>query len=619
MSLLRAAIAGAIQFRADLTGTPAPYDDFWYSPLGTGSSTGMRITAETAKRISAAHACVGIIGRTVAMCPLKIFTEQADGGKKLATNHPVYDVLYSQPNTLQTAFEFRQMMQGHLEFRGNAYAEILPGPRGAVDQLVPLHPDRVTLEVLSSGRPRYRYQDPLTNSVRYLVQEEVFHLKNWSDDGYTGQSTLHMGADTFGVALAAQDYSARFFRNDARPSMALVGGKFRTKEAESEFIESWRKSQTGANRHRATLMPEGMDIKTFGLTAADAQLLEARKFSRIEICSIFGVPPHLIGETEKTASYASVEQFNILFSVQCILPRLILWEQTISRDLILSSKYFPKFSLAALLRGDTASRFNAYQVAIQNGWLSQNDVRMLEDMNPIADGNTYWRPLNWAPLGQLANPSPAVADIADTSTADPGAGGGDQASLLRGRLKLLATCAAEPCVRKEVNALRRLSERCADQKEFAAAAAEFYREHATFLADRLRIPLATAREYCDRNTAWTAEARTAVGIMGGGMSFDALLTSGMAWLGARAAEVGQAAEASPLTVVSAALEAQCEISRQQSSAIQSLSERPINIEAAHPQPLNLNITVEGKDGPKTKTGRASRDANGEMRFVIEES
>src|SRR5258707_528631 len=208
MSLLRAAIAGAIQFRADLSGTPAPWDDFWYSPLGAASSSGMRITADTVKSIAAAHACVSIISRNIAMFPLKIFSEQADGGKTLAANHPVYDILYRQPNSLQTAFEFRQMLQGHLEFRGNAYAEIKPGPRGAVDQLVPMHPDRVSVEVLQSGRPRYRYQDPLLNTTRYLVQEEVFPLRKWSDDGYTGQSTIQMGAATFGIALAAQDYTA---------------------------------------------------------------------------------------------------------------------------------------------------------------------------------------------------------------------------------------------------------------------------------------------------------------------------------------------------------------------------------------------------------------------------
>jgi HK97 family phage portal protein len=538
MSLLRAAIAGAIQFRADLTGTPAPWDDFWYSPLGAASSSGMRITADTVKSIAAAHACGSIICRNIGMFPLKIFSEQADGGKTLAANHPVYDVLYRQPNSLQTAFEFRQMLQGHLEFRGNAYAEIKPGPRGAVDQMVPMHPDRVSVEVLQSGRPRYRYQDPLLNTTRYLVQEEVFHLRNWSDDGYTGQSTIQMGAATFGIALAAQDYTARYFRNDARPGLALTGGKFRTKADEDEFVESLRKAQTGANRHRTMMLPEGMDIKTIGVSAADAQLLDARKFSRIEICSIFGVPPHLIGETEKTASYASVEQFNILFAVQCILPRLILWEQTIQRDLILSNKYFAKFSLAALLRGDTASRFNAYKIAIENGWLNQNDVRTMEDLNPIPDGNTYWRPLNWAPLAQIVNPAPAqpgTGDIADTNTADPGAGDGEQASLMRERLTLLAACAAEPCVRKEVNALRRLNDRCDSTNEFVAASAEFYREHAGFLAERMRIPLTAAREYCDRNAAWTAEARSAAGL--GGMNFDALLTSGMQWLGSKAAEV----------------------------------------------------------------------------------
>src|SRR5580704_16470174 len=142
-------------FRADVSGTPAPWDDYWYNPLGSASASGMRITADTAKRIGAVLACVGVIGRNLGMMPCKIFTESPDGSKKVVDHHPLYDVLYSTPNNFQTAFEFKQMMQGHLELRGNAYAEIKPGPRGAVDQLIPMHPDRVHVErIKETGRLR---------------------------------------------------------------------------------------------------------------------------------------------------------------------------------------------------------------------------------------------------------------------------------------------------------------------------------------------------------------------------------------------------------------------------------------------------------------------------------
>ena len=355
-------------FRADVSGTPAPWDDYWYNPLGSASASGMRITADTAKRIGAVLACVGVIGRNLGMMPCKIFTEAPDGSKKVVDHHPLYDVLYSTPNNFQTAFEFKQMMQGHLELRGNAYAEIKPGPRGAVDQLIPMHPDRVVVEQLKpSGRLRYRYNDPLTGTTRILMgapDSEVFHLRNFSDDGRMGQSTVSMACDVFGVALARQDYSARFLKNDARPPFVFEGTNFRDKEAERRFREAWQEGQTGANRHKGGLLPPGVSIKELGVKPIDAQMLDAMKFSRIDCCSIFGVPPHLIGETEKTATYASVEQFNIMYAVHCILPRLVLWEQAIQRDLLTSSSISPSSRwqrcCAATRRADsllTRSRF----------------------------------------------------------------------------------------------------------------------------------------------------------------------------------------------------------------------------------------------------------------------
>jgi len=532
MNWLRMALDGYSQIRAEVTGTPAPWDDYWYTGIGVSSASGMKVTPETAKRISTVLACVNKIAKTVAMLPLKVYSEQSDGGKKLAVNHPVYDVLYSKPNDQQTSFEFRQMMQGHLELRGNAYAEIIPGPRGAVDQLVPIHPDRVTPEqIRASGRIRYRYNDPLTNMTRYLAQEQVFHLRNFMDDGVVGQSTIALMCDTIGVAMAAQDYYARFLKNDATPNSVLTGANFKTEQDKKAFRDNWQESQTAANRGKTAVLPSGMDIKTLGISGKDSELLDARKFSRIEICSGFDVPPHLIGETEKTATYASVEQFNIMFATYCILPRLVLWEQAIQRSLIFSSRYFPKFSMGALLRGDSAARASFYKTMVEIGVFSQDDVRIMEDMNPIPGevGNTYWRPLNWARLDDVSasvqpkNPSDAGEDPT-----------GKTQSELRRQVYAMAAMAAEPCVRKEVNTLRRLGERSQTPEEFKSAVTDFYREHAGFISKCMKLDPQKAREYCERNRDFVLGLQHPVN-----GQLDALLTFGTQLLGRQAAEVLQ--------------------------------------------------------------------------------
>lgn len=511
MAFIESITRGAIGLRADVGGTPAPWDDYWYQSLGNASATGMRITPETSKRVAAVLACVGIISRNIGMMPCKIYTNTSDGGKKVVDHHPIYDVLYSTPNSQQTAFEFKQMMEGHVELRGNAYAEILPGPRGAIDQLIPMHPDRVTVEVLKpSGRLRYVYNDPLTDGTRKLMSEEVFHLRNFMDNGATGQSMVALACDVFGVALAQQDYSARFFANDARPGGIIEGSNWKNKEDEKRFKEDWQAAQTGKNRHRTAILPMGLTYKEIGVKPSDAQLLDAQKFSRIQIASLFPVPPHLIGETEKTATYASVEQFNIMFAVQCLLPRLVMWEQAIQRDLILNPRFFAKFSLAALLRGDTASRYAAYHTAIGDGWLCQDEVRELEDLNPIPNGvgKNYWRPVNWAPLAQLTAPAkPAqlpedsgVEDSDDTSSPDSDDASGpaalDKAALQaahKGRLQLLAMSAAERCVRKEVAGVRKLLDAEAAPEKIQA----FYADHARFLVDVLKITPARAKAYVE--------------------------------------------------------------------------------------------------------------------------
>lgn len=503
MSLIESISRGALGLRADVSGSPAPWDNYWYEAVGSASSSGMRITEDSALTDPTVQACVGVIGKDVGMMPCKIYTESPDGSKRLVDNHPVYDLLYIRPNEQQTAFEFKQQMQGHLELRGNAYAEILPGPRGAVDQLIPMHPDRVTVERLKpSGRLRYLYNDPLTNQTRRLVQEEVFRLSNFADEGPLGRSTIAMGRDIFGVGLAQQDYSARFLRNDARPPFIFENTGFKTKEDREKFIDSWQATQTRSNRGKAAILPPGVTVKEIGIKPIDQQLIEARKFQRILVCSMFGVPPHLIGETEKTATYASVEQFNIMYAVHCILPRVVLWEQAIQRDLLTSSRYFAKFSMAALLRGDTASRFAAYHIALGDGLLNQDECRAFEDWNPIpgGSGKRYWRSAQWLPLDQTSNELPAsgnAPDLAETASDDPNIGdngseqgsgddGADASFQVREHLRLMVTSAADRCVRKEVSSLRKMVDRGVAAYELE----EFYNDHRGFIAGVLQLDAA---------------------------------------------------------------------------------------------------------------------------------
>lgn len=507
--LMESVLDGLRLLAEDTGGAPAPWDDFWYSPLGRPSSTGMRVTADTAKSIACVYACVSVIGRMVASFPGGIYKYTSDGGKKLAPLHPLYSLIATAPNHRQTPFEFMQMMQGHLELRGNAYAEILSNSRGLVEEVMPLHPDRIVVEQMKTGKLRYRYDDPLKNNqTRYILQEEMFHLRNWSDDGIVGQSTVALGADVFGVAMAAQEYSARFFANDATPRGVLEGAQFKTKADETAFRDSWQMAQTRMNRHKTAVLPIGVTFKEIGIKPSDAQLLDARKFSRIEICSMFGVPPHLVGETEKTATYASVEQFNIMFATQCLWPRVVNWEQTLQRDLLQNDRYFAKYSMASLLRGDTAARYASYQIGLQNGWLCQDDVRVMEDMNPLPNGagKDYWRPLTWTKLGALSGGT----NLQQSTAVPPDAGGAEESGVdpgdqqkeanrvfeLRERLRVLAYGNAERCVRKEAAALRKLGA-AATQGDLDS----FYLEHARFVSEVMHIYLATAVAWCDLQRA----------------------------------------------------------------------------------------------------------------------
>lgn len=507
MSIAGRLLNGAYGLRADLGGAPAPWDDYWYGPVGMSSVSGMRVTAETSKRLGTVIAAVSAKSRAIGVLPCLIFVDMPGGGKQLVRNHPNFRLLHSRPNSMQTAFDFYEMMQGHLELRGNAYAEILSSSRGVIGELVPMHPDKVRVELLSTGRLRYIYSDPLTRTTRTLLQEEVFHLREWSDSREMGQSRIAMGTDVLGVALGQQDYAGKFLKNDATAGLIITGTRFETKQAEKEYEKEFLKASTGEKRHGIKMLPPGVDIKSIGVKPLEMQLLEASKASDVKICSLFNVLPHLIGvDSGKSATYASVEQFNLMHAQQCVLPMAVRWEQALQRDVFNEDDpAYCKFSLSVLMRADKATRDAGYAVAVEHGWLSPDDVRELEDLNPIAGGigKQYFRPMNWTTLD--AKPAPtAIArngkqsdeeEEPGDSNQDPGASPDDQLAL-RSQLLLLAQDATDRCVRREVNAVRKMI----DRHDESHAVAPFYAEHHRYIVAAFHLrPLQglKAKKACD--------------------------------------------------------------------------------------------------------------------------
>ena len=320
-------------------------------------------------QLSAVYACVQVISKTIASLPLVVFKERPDGGADRAPNHPLFKVLHSQPNSWQTSFEFRQMMQAHLLLRGNAYAQIVPGPRGFVDQLLPLHPDRVRVKRLENGRLLYEVAMPSPQPVMKLTQDEMFHLRGLSSDGIVGRSVIDDYAfQTVGAAIATQEYGARFMQNNATPAGVLETPAKLEEKAWKHLEDSWKGRNAGENQNGVRVLEQDLKFHAISITNRDAQVLEIKRFQVSDIARIFGVPPHKIGDLDR-ATFSNIEQQNIEFATDTIRPWCVCWEQRMERDLFLESEqdtYSAEFVMQGLLRGDTLSRFEAYQIGLQN-------------------------------------------------------------------------------------------------------------------------------------------------------------------------------------------------------------------------------------------------------------
>lgn len=372
------------------SGPRGDVDDFWFNSVSSSTGTGMIVTPDSAARLTAVMACVGLIAETLAAMPLMIYRRRSDGGKDRAPEHPLYELLHDQPNDWQTAFEFKEMQTGALALRGNAYAQIVPGSRGAVDSLVPLHPDRVTVKRLASGRLAYivRVAD---GSDQVLTQDEIFHLRLRSNDGITGLSPIAEARETIALAMAAEQHASRFFRNFGSPPGAITTPMELTDEQIDLMRRKWREAHTGDRSGSVAILSNGFAWSSLGVNNKDSQFLEIRQYETIDIARIYRVPPHMIGETTASTSWGSgLEQLSLGFVSYTLQPWLSRWTGAVRRDLITDKDiFFAEFEPAALLRGDRKARLDGYRVEREIGTISVNEIRVKENRNPIEGGDDF--------------------------------------------------------------------------------------------------------------------------------------------------------------------------------------------------------------------------------------
>ena len=366
----------------------------WFRDALAGSPlmSGVTVSEQTAMRYSTIFACVRILSDTIASLPLILYRKRSDGGKERAYNHPLYPVLHDLPNKDITSFRLRAVLQGHLATWGNAYCVVVRDGNNRVRELLPIPPNVVSVSREKRGLV-YKINGTETSW-------EILHIPGLGFDGVKGYSVIGMAREAIGLGLAAEEFGSRFFGEGTHPGAVVNHPGKLSDDAHRRLKTSLQKAHSGLGKsHRMMLLEEGMKLENIGIPPEDAQFIETRKFQRTEIYSIYRIPPHLIGDSEKSTSWGSgIEQQSIGFVVYTIRPWLVLWEQELGRVLLSDtdrkSGFFIEHRVDGLLRGDIKSRYDAYAVGRQNGWLSANDIRSMENMNPIENGDQYLVPLN---------------------------------------------------------------------------------------------------------------------------------------------------------------------------------------------------------------------------------
>ncbi len=380
-----------------------------------GSTSGKTVTERSAMQMTAVYSCVRILAEAIAGLPLHVYRYNSDGGKEKAIDHSLYLILHDEPNPEMSSFVFRETLMTHLLLWGNAYAQIIRNSKGEVVALYPLMPNKMSVDRDENGQLYYQYLRSIDevggkSETVILKPADVLHIPGLGFDGLVGYSPIAMAKNAIGLAIATEEYGAKFFANGAAPSGVLEHPG--TIKDPQRVREAWQSQFGGSqNSGKIAVLEEGMKYTPISISPEQAQFLETRKFQINEIARIFRVPPHMVGDLEKS-SFSNIEQQSLEFVKYTLDPWVIRWEQSIMRTLLTPEEkksYFVKFNLEGLLRGDYQSRMNGYATARQNGWMSANDIRELENLDRISEedgGDLYLVNGNMLPLskaGAFAN------------------------------------------------------------------------------------------------------------------------------------------------------------------------------------------------------------------------
>ena len=361
---------------------------FLMGPTAAGKSVNER----SAMQLTAVYACVRILAEGIAGLPLHLYKCGKNGSREKVVDHPLYFLLHDEPNPEMTGFVFRETLMTHLLLYGNCYCQIIRDGRGQVTALYPLMPNQMSVDRDEKGQLYYTYlcsgeeADTMKKGTVYLLPEDVLHIPALGFDGLVGYSPIAMAKNSIGMGLACEEYGAKFFANGAAPSGVLEHPG--TIKDITRLRESWNAIYGGSkNAGKVAILEEGMHYSPISISPNEAQFLETRKFQVDEIARIFHVPPHMIGDLDRS-TFSNIEQQSLEFVKYTLNPWVCRWEQVLTRSLLSPKEkreYSIKFNVDGLLRGDYQSRMNGYAVGRQNGWMSANDIRELENMDKISE------------------------------------------------------------------------------------------------------------------------------------------------------------------------------------------------------------------------------------------
>ena len=478
------------------SGDRSAWGGFWFNPVPAriGSAN---ITPDTALQLTAVYACVRVHANAVSTLPFQMYREKPNGAKEQIRDHWLYRLFAKRPNAYHNPMEFRAMMHGHLELRGNAFAYIVSNGKGEVTDLHPIHPDRITIEMLAdaaNGAPNWRYRVRNRDGSDVIIaRADMFHIKGLSSDGIVGYNPIALARKMLATGAAAQDYGVRFFDNDASPTSGILKHPthFKDKEQRELFRETWQEGQSGANKGKVGVLEFGIEyLPPPVVSNADAQFIETKKLNRSEICSLLEVPPHMIGDLDRSTNN-NIEHQGIEYVTIKLRPRLVCWEEAIKYTFLdpEDDDLHVRFPMMELLRGDMAARAEYFNSGITTGWMVRNEARIAEDLEPLPGLDEPLMMANMIPVSQQQDEADEEEAAEKEAPPVPAKAPPQNAE----RLNALAVATAERVARKETQSIMA----ALAATDWPKAVAEAGAKHAPYVAQALGVTLQQAGAYMD--------------------------------------------------------------------------------------------------------------------------